>query len=137
VKRLRVAAFLAALLAAPAAHAKDVCVRTQYGDWIFHKVKSMKKKGSTVPLSGMYMEANEPAPFTGTAYVRQDGQVVFGIFAHGLVHTNENIVRDVSMTFVGDATFAGAIGQLDYDGDGAVDDEVTWELADCKTLVLP
>ena len=83
------------------------------------------------------MEADEPAPFTGTAYVRQDGQVVFGLFAHGLVHTNENIVRDVSMTFVGAATFVGAVRRIDYDGDGAVDDEVVWEASDCKALVLP
>ena len=122
---------------AAASHAKDVCTRTQFGSWKFHKVKPMKKRGSSVALQGVYSEAGETAPFHGTAYVQQDGQVVFGIFAHGLVHTNENILRDVSMTFIGAATFAGAVGQVDYTGDGANDDEVTWEVVDCDTLELP
>lgn len=122
---------------APAASAKDVCTETQFGSWKFQKVKPMKKRGSSVALQGVYSEAGETAPFHGTAYVQQDGQVVFGIFAHGLVHTNENILRDVSMTFIGAATFDGAIGQVDYDGDGANDDEVTWAVVDCDTLELP
>jgi hypothetical protein len=137
VRRWILLGALAWVLAVPTAvQAKDVCVRTQNGRWVFHKVKPMKKKGSTVPLRGVYFEAGEPAPFTGTAYVRQDGQVVFGIFAHGLAPSNENIIRDVSMTFVGDAAFA-ASGRIDYDGDGATDGNYTWEVVDCDTLVLP
>lgn len=124
-------------LAPAAASAKDVCVRTQFGRWLFQKVKPMKKKGSTVPLQGVYSEAGEAAPFHGTAYVRQDGQVTFGIFAHGLDPANENVLRDATMTFVGPATFVGAIGGIDYDGDGAMDDELTWEALDCDTLELP
>jgi hypothetical protein len=131
--------FLALLLVSlpSAASAKDVCVQTQFGRWLFQKVKPMKKRGSTVPLQGVYSEAGEAAPFHGTAYVRQDGQVTFGMLAHGLDPDNENVLRDVSMTFVGPATFVGATGGIDYDGDGATNEEETWEALDCDTLELP
>jgi len=129
---------LAWVLVVPsAAQAKDVCVRAGSSSrWVFQKVKPMKKRGSTVPLQGVYIEGGEAAPFTGTAYVRQDGQVVFGIYVNGLVPSNENIITDKSMTFVGDPTFA-ASGRIDHDGDGTTDGNYTWEIFDCKTLVLP
>jgi hypothetical protein len=125
------------VLSAPsAASAKNVCVESQFGTWVFQKVKPLKKRGSTVPLQGVFVEAGEPGPFHGTAYVRPDGQIVFGVFVHGLLDANENLVQDRSMTMLGDATFA-ATGEIDFDGDGATDDDLTWAVVDCKTIVLP
>jgi hypothetical protein len=127
---------LLALAPPSAASAKNVCVESQFGTWVFQKVKSLKKRGSTVPLQGVFIEAGEPGPFHGTAYVRPDGQVVFGVFVHGLLDANENLVQDRSMTMLGDVTFA-ATGEIDFDGDGATDDDLTWAVVDCKTVVLP
>ena len=118
------------------ASARNVCVESQFGTWVFQKVKSLKKRGSTVPLQGVFIEADEPGPFHGTAYVRPDGQIVFGVFVHGLLDANENLIQDRSMTMLGDATFA-ATGEIDFDGDGATDDDLTWAVIDCKTVVLP
>ena len=127
---------LAVVLAPAAASAKDVCVASEFGTWVFQKVKPLKKRGSTVPLQGVFIEAGEPGPFHGTAYVRPDGQIVFGVFVHGLLAANENLIQDRSMTMLGDATFA-ATGEVDFDGDGATDDDLTWAVIDCKTVVLP
>ena len=127
---------LLALALPSAASAKNVCVESEFGTWVFQKVKPLKKRGSTVPLQGVFIEAGEPGPFHGTAYVRPDGQVVFGVFVHGLLDANENLVQDRSMTMLGDATFA-ATGEIDYTGDGATDDDLTWVVIDCKTVVLP
>jgi hypothetical protein len=136
VKKWIVLATLAVALSPAAAGARNVCVESEYGTWVFQKVKSLKKRGSTVPLQGVFLEAGEPGPFHGTAYVRPDGQVLFGVFVHGLLDANESLVQDRSMTMLGDATFT-ATGEVDYDGDGATDDDLTWTVIDCKTVVLP
>ena len=136
-KAARIALLLGIVLGfANAASARNVCVESQFGTWVFQKVKSLKKRGSTVPLQGVFLEAGEPGPFHGTAYVRPNGQVVFGVFVHGLLDANENLTQDRSMTMLGDATFA-ATGEIDFDGDGATDDDLTWVVIDCKTVVLP
>jgi hypothetical protein len=124
------------LLLAGTAAAKDVCVMDDVDFLVFKGVKSLKKPGRVVPLYGIYVHtaSGRSFPIAGSATVRSDGQVVFGVLVHALL--SDGPQHDISVTMIGDATFQ-AVGHTDSDGDGDVNTSDSWNPIDCDGVVLP
>jgi hypothetical protein len=119
----------AVLVGAPA-HAKDVCVQAGTAKFVFKKVKALKKPGAVVPLQGIYILGGS-IPATGTAIVRADGSVVFGV----LVHTTPPLgAYAFTASLEGDASFT-ASGTFEAT-DGSIGAGMSWTPIDCKTVVL-
>ena len=127
------------LLLSPAgASARDVCVQDDAGYWLFKKVKIPKKPGSIAPLTGVYVEAGEVAPASGTGYVIADGRVVVGMTAHGFAPLdNKVLTTNRAVTFAVDAKTFQGVGYTDVDGDGSLDTSDGWTPVDCSEVVLP
>ena len=120
---------LACLLAAPAL-AKDVCVQAGSAQFVFKKVKALKKPGAVAPLQGIYILAGS-VPVNGTAIVRADGSVAFGV----LVHTTPPLgAYAFTASLEGDATFT-ATGTFEAT-DGSIGAAMSWTPIDCKSVVL-
>jgi hypothetical protein len=133
-RSLASAALIAALLAAAPAAAKDVCVQDAFTNYlVFPRAKPPKKPGRTALLQGLYVREGVSFPLSGSALVRADGSVVFGVTVHA-VATGADFVY--AMTMVGDASFA-ASGYYDTDGDGGIDASQAWSPVDCGSLTLP
>jgi len=143
----------AALAAASASGAKDLCVTDSFDGAIkFTKVSSLKKPGKIVPLHGLLvtfpmkvaLRSWAPAgprgvtPFTapvvGTAATREDGSVVVGIFVLG----NGGPIGSTtgSASLVTDENLQGT-GVADFDGEFLQDFAYGWTAADCDTLPFP
>jgi hypothetical protein len=120
---------LATLLAAPAL-AKDVCAQAGTAQFVFKKVKALKKPGAVVPLQGIYILGGS-LPATGTAIVRADGSVAFGV----LVHTTPPLgAYAFTASLEGDASFT-ATGTYEAT-DGSIGAAMSWTPIDCKTVTL-
>lgn len=133
-RTLASATLIAALLVAIPASAKDACVQDAFTNYlVFRKAKPPKQPGRTALLQGLYVRQGVSFPLSGSALVRADGSVVFGVTVHA-VATGADFVY--SMTMVGDETFA-ATGYYDTDGDGGIDSSQGWSPVDCKALTLP
>ena len=133
-RRMATLALGALLLAALPAEAKDICVTQSDQTLVFKKVKSLKKAGAIVPLSGVFLQAGDAGPITGTAFLRSDGQAVVGVTVIGHNFT-EGINRDILIQMVVDpATFAGN-GTYQTVGGGITSD--SWATASCKEVVYP
>lgn len=119
----------AGLLGAPA-HAKDVCVQAGTAKFVFKKVKAFKKPGAVVSLQGIYI-LDGSAPATGTAIVRADGSVAFGV----VVHTTPPLgAYAFTASLEGDASFTATGTYLATDG--TIGAGMSWTPIDCKTVVL-
>lgn len=133
-RTLASATLISALLLAAPVSAKDACVQDSFTNFlVFHKAKPPKKPGSAALLQGLYVHQGVSFPLSGSAIVRADGSVVFGVTVQA-VATGADFVY--SMTMVGDASFS-ATGYYDTDGDGGIDTSQGWNAVDCKTLIVP
>jgi hypothetical protein len=133
-RALAPAVLIAALLLAGAASAKDVCVQDAFTNYlVFTKAKAPRKPGTTALLQGLYVYQGVSFPLSGSALVRADGSVVFGVAAQAVAPGADFVY---TMTMVGDASF-GASGYYDTNGDGSLDASQAWTPVDCKSLTLP
>jgi hypothetical protein len=129
-------ALLVSTLAFPfVASAKDACVSDNFGhDYVFRKIKSLKKPGQVTPLSGLYLPTTGGAfPIAGTALVRADLSVTVGILIHA---TSAPLGNTFTADWNGVATLAGT-GTYDADGDYEPDGPITFTSVDCATLTIP
>ena len=124
----------ALLFAALPAAAKDICVQQGDQRLVFKKVKSLKKRGAIVPLSGVFLQAGDAGPITGTAFVRSDGQVVVGVTVIGH-NFSEGIDRDILIQMVVDPATLSGNGTYQTVGGGLTSDG--WQPIDCRDVVLP
>jgi hypothetical protein len=126
---------LALALAVPAAaQAKDVCVTQGNELLVFKKVKALKKPGTVVPLHGVFSVLGTYGTIDGTAFVRNDGQVVFGVTVHGDYTSPPALGYDISIMMIGGADFA-ANGYYRTSNGGFTSD--AWTPIDCKEATLP
>jgi hypothetical protein len=132
--RLRASAGLcAALLLTVPAFAKNICVQDSYVNYlVFVNAKAPKKPGNAASLQGYYVDTGASFPFSGSAIMRANGDVVIGVTVLATI-AGGNYVR--SMTMLGDASF-DADGNYN-DGDGAMDVAQSWTPIDCSSLMLP
>jgi hypothetical protein len=124
------------LVLSGAAQAKDVCVEQGTERLVFKKVKALKKPGTIVPLNGVYIETGGlggVGVMSGTAFVRSDGEVVFGVYINGTYTAGVGLGYDITINMIGAPTF-------DADGyyvrNGALTSD-SWTPIDCKDVVLP
>lgn len=128
-----VALTLALLLAGPAS-AKDVCLQDSFTNYlVLRKAKAPKKPGTTALLQGLYLYQGVSFPLSGSAAVRADGSIVFGVQVLAVAPGPDFVY---AMTMVGDASF-GASGYYDTDGNGQLDTSQGWTPVDCKGLAIP
>jgi hypothetical protein len=124
--------------AAPAA-AKDLCVEDSFnGAIVWKKVKSMKKVGSIVPLTGVLVSPPVApgfvAPVAGTAVTRADGMILIGFTVLGQATSPTSQTGTASL--IVDQTLAGS-GFRDLDGDYVQGDAITWTPVDCDGVDFP
>jgi hypothetical protein len=125
---------IAVLLVAGAASAKSVCVQDAFSNYlVFRKAKAPAKPGATALLQGLYVDTGASFPFSGSAIVRANGDVVFGVTVHAVLIGGNYVY---AMTRVGDSSF-DATRNYDTDGDGDVDASQSWTPVDCGSLALP
>jgi hypothetical protein len=131
------AALLVGMTGVPA-HAKDVCVQDGFGVlFVFKKVKALKKPGQSTPLHGVVdLGGGAVGVVSGSAYVRSDSVVEFGIFAHTASPTAAPVPTNFTASLEGDADY-NASGAYDNDGDHKNENLLTWTPVDCKSVTLP
>lgn len=132
----RACAMAVAILAAPLlANAKDLCIQDNFNsEYVFRKVKSLKKPGQTSPLTGIYLSSQGGAyAVAGTALVRADLSIRVGIMIHATsAPTGNSFLADWSA----DQTLAGT-GTYDSDGDFQDDGAITFTAIECSSLTIP
>lgn len=130
MKKFAVAAVAAALLPLSApVMAKDICLQADWGSYFkFKNVKSLKPNKIT-PLVGAYLEGGQTVPVSGSAIVRADGTVRYGVHVYSIMYSN-SFTLHISAA---DATMAGT-GGWDNDGNMTQNGAATMTAVDCKTL---
>ena len=133
-RRIAAFALAAMIVAALPARAKDVCVEQGGQRLLFKKVKALKKPGAVVPLHGIFSADGAIGTIVGTAWVRSDGQVVFGVTVHGDYTSPPALGYDISIMMIGGPDFNAtgyyrtSTGSFTSDG---------WTPIDCRDVVLP
>lgn len=106
----KIALFAALLLSVQSATAKDLCIKKLlYGiddikntEYIkIENIKSLKKIGSTIPITGIHFHAEDPSttiyPFTGAAYVMKDGSITFSYRGIVVEHASQQLANGVDI----------------------------------------
>ncbi len=132
-------ALVSILAAGVPAGAKDLCVQDSFnGAIIWKKVKSMKKPGSIVPLTGLLVSPPTAptfvAPVSGTAATREDSTILVGFIVLGEGTSSSS--QTGTATAIVDQTWNGS-GFRDVDGDFVQDEAFTFAPIDCDSVDFP
>jgi hypothetical protein len=127
---------LSSLASALPAAAKDICIQDGVILLHFKGVKSLKKPGSVSPLHGFYTNGSQTSSITGTAFVRADGSVSFGVHVHAAGVSAKSTDVDFLFTMTGDKDF-NATGSYRYLDGPTFGSDSTWTPIPCSTFAVP